>query len=299
VGGLLYPLIASALVCFCLVGGASSGPWLFLKLDNADSEAPLSERRELADGSLPNAKASTDDPPTAPSIGRAVECQRTFRIVIDVGHSRQASGAVSARGRAEFDFNLVLAEVVKRELDRRGYQHTYVLVSNGGPNSLLERTVQAERLRADVFISIHHDSVQPNLLGTWIVDGRPREFDDQYSGFSLLVSTSNPQARASMTFAKLLADRLISEGMNFSTHHAANISGERHKLIDPERGIYQYNGLVVLRSARTPAVLLEAGIIVNRIEEVKLTQPERQQKIASAVSDAVGQFCVLTKFVND
>jgi hypothetical protein len=41
-----------------------------------------------------------------------------------------------------------------------------------------------------------------------------------------------------------------------------------------------------------PAVLLEAGSIANRDEELVLASPERQQLISAAVVDAVDSFCV-------
>ncbi len=45
----------------------------------------------------------------------------------------------------------------------------------------------------------------------------------------------------------------------------------RHELIDEEAGVYRYDHLIVLHSAHMPAVLLEAGSIVNRQEELELT----------------------------
>jgi hypothetical protein len=42
---------------------------------------------------------------------------------------------------------------------------------------------------------------------------------------------------------------------------------------------------------RMPAVLLEAGSIVNRKEELELGTPERRQLIGEAVAAAVEEFC--------
>ena len=65
----------------------------------------------------------------------------------------------------------------------------------------------------------------------------------------------------------------------------------RRDLVDPEAGVYRYDHLVVLRTARMPAVLLEAGSIVNRQEELELGTPERRLAIAKAVVAAVTDFC--------
>jgi N-acetylmuramoyl-L-alanine amidase len=40
-----------------------------------------------------------------------------------------------------------------------------------------------------------------------------------------------------------------------------------------------------------PAVLLEAGSIVNREEELLLASPERQALVSAAITDAVDEFC--------
>ena len=65
----------------------------------------------------------------------------------------------------------------------------------------------------------------------------------------------------------------------------------RHDLIDEEAGVYRYDHLIVLHSTRMPAVLLEAGSIINRQEELELATPERRLMVAEAVTAAVEEFC--------
>ena len=42
-----------------------------------------------------------------------------------------------------------------------------------------------------------------------------------------------------------------------------------------------------------PAVLLEAGSIINRDEELEMASPERQDKTIGAVTDALKEYCGL------
>ena len=65
----------------------------------------------------------------------------------------------------------------------------------------------------------------------------------------------------------------------------------RHELIDAEAGVYRYDHLIVLHTARMPAVLLEAGSITNRQEELELATPGRRLMVAEAVTAAVEEFC--------
>jgi N-acetylmuramoyl-L-alanine amidase len=62
-------------------------------------------------------------------------------------------------------------------------------------------------------------------------------------------------------------------------------------LVDASAGVYRFDELVVLKETRMPAVLLEAGSIINRDEELALASPERQALISDAVVDAVAVFC--------
>ena len=62
-------------------------------------------------------------------------------------------------------------------------------------------------------------------------------------------------------------------------------------LLDADAGVYRYDTLFVLKKTQMPAVLLEAGSIANRDEELVMASPERQQLISAAVVDAVDSFC--------
>jgi hypothetical protein len=48
-------------------------------------------------------------------------------------------------------------------------------------------------------------------------------------------------------------------------------------------GVYSDDNLIVLTHTKVPAVLLEAGIIVNRAEELLLETPEHRSRIAQVL----------------
>jgi N-acetylmuramoyl-L-alanine amidase len=250
----------------------------------------------------PAALPAIEPEPRAPAAAAerpsdAKRCNESgFRIVIDVGHTMAAPGATSSRGVPEHTFNLALAKQVAKDLADGGFVHTTLLLTEGiGRAQLMQRAVRANALRPDLFLSIHHDSVQSIYLERWRHNGRPHLFSDRFSGYSLFVSQANAHASASLSFAGLLAAELMGRGMRFTTHHAEDIPGERRELIDPQRGIYRYDQLVVLKHTRAPSVLLEAGIIVNRQEEVVLASPERRRMVSAAIRTAITEFCRTTK----
>jgi N-acetylmuramoyl-L-alanine amidase len=205
-------------------------------------------------------------------------------IALDVGHSRLHSGAISARGQSEFKFNVGLARVIDDFLHAQNV-HTVQIGNDGNSVSLPERTLAAKKTGATFFLAIHHDSVQPRYLKPWQWQGVVQQYTDSFSGFSLFVSQKNPQRTVSLQCASAIGVALKQHGFHAATHHAEHIEGEGKKWADQNNGVYYYDNLVVLKTAVMPAVLLEAGVIVNRDEE----QAIQTQPVRTAIAEAVKQ----------
>src|SRR5258707_2446873 len=216
-----------------------------------------------------------------------------FRIVLDVGHTAESEGAISARNVAEFVFNLRLAQRIEEKLKAEGFAETRLLLTEGKAKpSLVKRVAAANNLHADLFLSIHHDSVPNKLLDDWEFEGKKSHFSDRFSGYSVFVSRNNPDFKTSLSFAELVGREMKAQGLQYAQQYTQPIMGRyRHPLLNKETGVYSYDQLVVLRKARMPAVLLEAGSIINRDEELKMDSPERRDIISSGVTAAVREFC--------
>jgi N-acetylmuramoyl-L-alanine amidase len=222
------------------------------------------------------------------------KCERSkFRLILDVGHTAEAPGARSARNVPEFEFNLRLAKLVETKLKAEGFAATSLLVTEGEARpSLFRRAAAANDSKPDLVLSIHHDSVPDYLLEDWEFEGTRSHFSDRFSGYSLFVSRDNPRFKASLRFARLLGRQLKEQGLRYARQYTQAIMGRyRRKLMDRNVGVYRYDQLVVLGRARSPAVLLEAGSIINRDEELAMDSPERQGMIGTAVTAAVQKFC--------
>ncbi len=213
-----------------------------------------------------------------------------FKAALDVGHTLSQPGATSAQGRTEFEFNQRLARAVQASLAAQGI--AAVLIGEaGGPMPLLQRTRLAQAAGASLFLSLHHDSVQPQYLSTWTVDRQVRAYSDVFRGYSVFVSQAGGKPRDSLRFATLLGAGLRATGFTPSLHHAEMIPGEGRPVVDARLGILRFDGLAVLRTAPMPAVLLEAGIIVNRGEEEALRAPVVVERLAEAVAMSMRRYC--------
>jgi N-acetylmuramoyl-L-alanine amidase len=238
-------------------------------------------------------KPGTSPKPRTPKPA-ALKCYPSkFPIVLDVGHTTEAPGAMSARNVPEFDFNLRLAKRIEERLRSEGFVETGLLVTEGKARpSLWKRVAAANRSGARLLLSIHHDSVPDSFLEEWDFEGTKSHFSDRFTGYSLFVSRRNPLFETSLKVGKLLGKQMKAQGLEYAHHYTQALMGRyRRKLLDKDAGVYRFDDLVVLRWARMPAVLLEAGSIINRDEELAMNSPERQDMISAAVAGAVKQFC--------
>jgi N-acetylmuramoyl-L-alanine amidase len=222
-------------------------------------------------------------------------CDRAhFRMIIDVGHSEEVPGAMSARGVPEYSYNLNLAKKIHAKLQEAGFSKAHLLITSGKAiASLVTRVGYATNNPADLFLSIHHDAVPDKFLEKWTYDGKSHNYCDRFKGHSIFVSRVNPEYQSSLMFGKLLGQQLKAQGMSYAPHYVEKFMGIRQReLVDANAGVYRFDNLVVLMSTSMPAVLFEAGSIINRDEELLMGSPEHQATIVSAVASAVEGFCI-------
>ena len=205
-------------------------------------------------------------------------------IAIDVGHYLEKPGVISARGVTEFQYNLKLAQEISAALRRAGHR-TILIGDDGLADNLGRRAPRAAGM--DLFISIHHDSVQPRFLAVWEHEGETLNYSDKFAGFSLFVSRLNGHMEASLKCASAIGAALGGAGFTPSRYHADPILGENRPFADEANGVHYFDNLAVLKTAGIPALLFEAGVIVNRDEELRLREPAVRQRIAGAIVSAV------------
>jgi N-acetylmuramoyl-L-alanine amidase len=195
-------------------------------------------------------------------------------VALDVGHSRRKPGVISAAGIPEWELNRQLAEEVADRLGQIdvGYR---LIGADGAMEVLAERTALAAP--DALFVSLHHDSVQP----AWL------DRAGRYRGYSLFVSRHNPKIGESLACAKEIGDCLLAAGFQPSLYHATPIAGENRPFADRTRGIHYYDGLAVLRTARQPAVLIEAGVAVNPEDEMRVTGKAGRARVAEAIARGI------------
>lgn len=244
-----------------------------------------------------NTRKSSPSPPNAFPIATAASqvgsrstsapAAKNFLVAIDIGHTKSQGGAVSARGVSEYVFNERLSRELFDSLQAAGQFRSLLINPGGGDIGLVKRAQVANQRDANLFIAIHHDSVKNSFLKEWQFGEKAEKYCDDFHGFSIFFSRKNVAADASKTFAMELGEALVKAGFTPTLHHGAQ---EHRPIIDPAKGVYAFDDLLVLKSAKMPAVLLECGVIVNRSEEQDLNSYAYRARMITAIESAISNF---------
>ena len=217
-----------------------------------------------------------------------------FKVAIDIGHTKNIPGAISARGVPEYCFNKNIGTLLHRKLlQERKFKGSFIINEKGDDLPLSARAAIANRQGAHLLVSIHHDSVEPKDLSHWLYQGTIISYCDKFMGYSVYYSEKNGSSLKSLIFAVILGSEMLRRGFCPTLHHAEKFTGGDKSLIDKTRGIYKYNNLIVLKKTNIPAVLFECGVIKNRNEEIQLCDPKYQNKLVAALFSAIKKYVTL------
>ncbi len=248
--------------------------------------------RLVVDVSRPGGQAAEDS--TLAVIAREKRQERVRIVAVDAGHGGDDTGARGPHRVLEKTTNLAVAEALAEQLNRIPGIHAVLTRDGDYFIPLRERYRLAEKMKADLFISIHANSSPRRGHGSGtevyflslrgatdqatkdladmenaadLVGGVPPQADDD------LVSILYDVKRASaLQQSQLLAETLLD-----------HITKDRRL---EERGVKQA-GFVVLKSVEFPSVLVETAFINNPVEARLLASPTFQREIARELADGV------------
>jgi N-acetylmuramoyl-L-alanine amidase len=224
--------------------------------------------------------------------------ERLRIVTVDAGHGGEDTGARGPRSSVlEKNVTLGVARALVGELNQIPGIKAVLTRDGDYFIPLKERYRIAERMKADVFISIHCNSSKRRGSGngTEVYFLSPKGAGDQAD--EDLASTENaadlvggvpPQAEDDLV--NILYDVKRSDAMQRSQLLAESLLEhvtEENKL--EVRGVKQA-GFVVLKSVEFPSVLVETAFINNPAEAKLLKDPKFQKKIAKQLADGVTEY---------
>lgn len=175
---------------------------------------------------------------------------KKYKVVLDAGHGGYTPGTTSINNRMEKTFTLAVILKLQQQLMNDPDIEVYLTRSDDSYVGLDERAEFANRLGADLFLSVHGNSFNATTRGTETYYCRPDN-------------------------SKLLAD-IVQKHMLAATGF-------------PDRKVKQ-NDYRVIKATTMPAVLTEVGFLSNKEEEEKMFNDDFQNQVATELAAAVREY---------
>ena len=215
-------------------------------------------------------------------------------VVIDAGHGGVDPGAISpVDGRREKDVTLRIARAIRDELLRSGRVRVALTRDDDRFLVLQERYGIARKLKANLFISVHCDSVGSGDASGATVYTLSEVASDKES--ARLAARENKAdiisgvnlASTSADISSILIDLTQRETMNSSANFARLLGREAQPLMPMKPNFHRMASLMVLKAPDMPSILFETGYISNPKDAAFIDSREGRQRIAESVRRAV------------
>ncbi|MFZ4761412.1 MAG: N-acetylmuramoyl-L-alanine amidase family protein [Alphaproteobacteria bacterium] len=240
-------------------------------------------------------------PPTAPINPPPTPIINTTPptlVMIDAGHGGKDPGAISTYGFAEKEVTLSVALWVKELLDQQGHYITHLTRDNDYYLSLEERRQKAEQLKAALFISIHADQMANDTTNGasfyTLSDKATDSFSAAYAereNRAGAEAISSPSDDHDIEVAHVLHDLAEQKNREQSLALAALLKGQfAEKKLPLLSNPLRAGRFAVLKSYKTPSVLIEMGYLSNPEDAFLLAKPDYQKKIAEAIVAAINSW---------
>jgi len=217
-------------------------------------------------------------------------------IVIDPGHGGVDPGAASSSGAMEKDLVLDFARDVAAKLRASG--HFEVILTRDTDVFLrLDRRRQiARESRADLFLSIHADSIRMSgIRGATVYTVSERASDEEAAALAAKENRADliagvPLADVPDDVSDILIDLTRRETNKLSFNFAKALVKELRDSVKMNSNPQRSASFVVLKSPDVPSVLVELGYLSNRQDEDALKSEEWRTRASSSMTSAVARY---------
>ena len=219
-------------------------------------------------------------------------------IVLDPGHGGPDPGAVGASGAHEKDIVLAAARELKAMLEETGRYHVVMTRDGDWILRLADRVLFARAAGADLFISIHADSIDnPEVKGTGVYTlsetasdkeaealARNENRSDLIEGVDFVSIDYDPVT------TNILIDLAQRDTKNASSEFAGILANELTRVTELRRNVHRFAGFRVLKAPDVPSVLIEMGFMSNPVEERRMKDSSWRRTFLAGVVRAIDTF---------
>lgn len=244
----------------------------------------------------PPARAS-EPVPAPPVKSTAAVSGRDLVIAIDAGHGGQDPGALGRGGTREKDVTLAIARKLAAQIDAEEGMRAVLIRDGDYFITLGARTRKARQLGADMFVSIHADSVgNREVSGSSVYVLSLRGASDEAARW-LAESENAADLKGGVSvddgsdvLASVLLDVTQKESISDSVEAAENVLAALRGVGDVHGHRVRHAGFIVLKSPDIPSMLVETAFISNASDERRLRDPDQQRRIAEAVRTGIRNY---------
>ncbi len=271
-------------------------------LDVADPLGDLIARTDAASQAAATVAAAPAMPaPTPQTTRKAQHTDRLIIIALDPGHGGEDPGAIGPAGTREKDVVLKVAHLLRDRINATtvGGNPMRAYLTRDGDYfvPLATRVRKAQRVRADLFVSIHADAfTNPDARGASV-------FALSQSGASSSAARwlANKENRADLVgglnvrakdhhVQRALLDMSTTAQINDSLKLGSVLLGEIGNVGKLHKPRVEQAGFAVLKAPDIPSVLVETAFISNPQEEARLRTSAYQEELADALMRGITRY---------
>jgi N-acetylmuramoyl-L-alanine amidase len=282
----------------------SAGHRLVIELPPAGVTATPAPKATAPSGTQVLAAAAAAIPPRPSDASKAVKKLavadangRDLIIAVDAGHGGEDPGAIGRGGTREKDVTLAIARKLAARINAEEGMRAVLIRDGDYFITLGGRTRKARQLGADMFVSIHADSVRSREVSGSSVyvlslrgatDEAARWLAERENAADLMGGVSLDDKDDLL--ASVLLDVTQKESVSNSVEAADSVLAALRRIGTVHRPRVQHAGFVVLKSPDIPSMLVETAFISNSSDERRLRDPDEQQQLAEAIRDGVRNY---------
>ena len=232
-------------------------------------------------------------PPRPPQVKSSSKKDEKAVIMIDPGHGGVDPGAISRSGVWEKHIVLAFSKELRRQLLATGKFDVRMTRNRDVFIRLRERIARAKHVGADLFLSIHADSIRNRKVrGASVYTLSERASDKEADELAQKENKSDLIAGVDLEYqsndvVNILIDLAQRETMNESAVFARKLVTELAKVRRMLRNTHRFAGFAVLKAPDIPSVLIELGYLSNRTDERMLRDAKQRRRMATAMTRAI------------
>uniref|UniRef100_UPI0035CBF3E1 N-acetylmuramoyl-L-alanine amidase n=1 Tax=uncultured Methylobacterium sp. TaxID=157278 RepID=UPI0035CBF3E1 len=207
-------------------------------------------------------------PAPAQAVTPAGPADRRPLIMVDAGHGGIDPGAIAVGGVFEKDIVFGFAQALVARLEANGRYRVAMTRDRDVYVPLAERVRLARDAKADLFVSIHADSISaaPQVRGATIYTGSERATDSESAKLAERENKADAAAGADAgdgpaEVADILQELTLRETRGFSSSFSRTLMGQLGPVMEMSTKPQREAGFRVLRSPDVPSVLVELGYL--------------------------------------